>query len=399
VKQVVICSLLWLCTFEIAQASHTYRVVNVETTDPSAQLERSVLTVQAGTDPLNRFDVIRVHQNGPGHLGDQPVILLAPFAFPAEFWELSTGDYEDGFAAKIALAGYDVWLVDSRQANAAPGQCESGAVDCSAMAGWDQQTAIDDAMFVRSLAHATHPAKKPVIGGFSGGSSTAIASVNQHPHAFAGLVMWEGTLYTADPAIRARNAAFCTNDEALLASGSFFDPAVQGFKILFQLAAAAPNDPSPIPLFPPGTTNLQALLLAFTQPDPTNPLNFTDGFVRLVGAPFATTLTYSDVNRVLVWGPLVANYAPIAFIRDTHCSLGGSDTRFTDRLDKFNGPVLVQAAGLGFGQMMLDTAALMTKADVTVAFHPELGESDIYFNQDQQTVAIDPLVSWLAQVH
>jgi hypothetical protein len=49
--------------------------------------------------------------------------------------------------------------------------------------------------------------------------------------------------------------------------------------------------------------------------------------------------------------------------------------------------------------MMLDTAALMTKADVTVAFHPELGESDIYFNQDWQTVALAPLVNWLAQVH
>src|SRR6476659_5564136 len=28
-KQVAICSLMWLCAFEVAQASHTYRVVNV----------------------------------------------------------------------------------------------------------------------------------------------------------------------------------------------------------------------------------------------------------------------------------------------------------------------------------------------------------------------------------
>lgn len=177
---------------------------------------------------------------------------------------------------------------------------------------------------------------------------------------------------------------------------SFVAP--QGFKLLFQLAAAAPNDPSPIPAFPPGTTNLKALLFAFTLPDPSNPLNFTDDFIRLVGDPFAATLSYSDLERVMTLGPLVGNYAPIAFLRDTHCSLGGLDTRFVDDLDAFRGKVLIFAEGFGFGQMMLDTAALMTRADVTVDFRAEFAESDRYFHVDWQDVAVAPLLAWLATV-
>jgi hypothetical protein len=397
-KHVVLCAAVWLCLLSGAKADSNYHVSHVGIDHPSSTLVRTAFEIQQGSDPLNHFTAVRLRQNGLSHLGDPPLILLAPFAFPAEFWELTTSDYEDSFAAQIALAGYDVWLVDSRLADADPGECESGAVDCSAMAGWDQDLAIDDAMYVNKLVRAAHPAKKAVIGGLSGGSSTAIASVDRHPNAFAGLFAWEGSLYVADPTIRARNAAFCANDNAALAGGQIFDPAVQGFKVLFQLAAAAPNDPSPIPVFPPGTTNLQALLFAFTLPDVNNPLNFTADFVRLVGDPFAATLTYSDLDRVLVWGPLVGNYAPIAFIRDSHCSMAGIETRWTDKLDRFRGPVLMFTEGLGFNVFMHDTAALMTRADVTIDFHPEFGESDRYFSTDRDTVALEPLLEWLGDV-
>lgn len=399
-KSVGLCTIVWLCMLGSAHAhGNSYRIIDVSIDHPTPDLSRTVLSVQVGRDPLDRFDVIRVRLRHGMRWTDPALILLAPFAFPAEFWELTeTSDYEDAFAAQVALAGYDVWLVDSRVAAAGPGECESGTVDCDAMADWDQATAIEDALFVRRLVQAAHPLRKPVIGGLSGGSSTALATVDRKPHAFSGLFLWEGTLFTADPALRSRHAAFCAQDEALLDAGMYFDPAVQGFKTLFQLAAAAPNDPSPIPVFPPGTTNLQALLFAFTLPDPSNPLNFTEDFIRLVGDPFAATLTYSSLERVLAWGPLVANYAPIAFLRDTHCSLGGLETRFTDDLHRFRGEVLVFAEGRGFGQMMLDTAALLTRADVTLDVHPEFGESDRYFHRDRDTVALEPLLDWLDTV-
>lgn len=395
------CVVVWLCMAGHAFASGGgYRVASIGSDNPSAGVRRTTITVQAGNDALDRFRVVRLRRHGPLAHGANPLMLLAPFGFPVEFWEISeSGDYDAAFGPQVALAGYDVWLVDSRLAAADAGECESGAVDCSAMADWDQQTAIEDAMFAHLLVRAANPSRKAVIGGLSGGSSTAMATVERHPQAFAGLFMWEGTLYTADPAIRARNAAFCAQDEALLADGVFFDPAVQGFKVLFQLASAAPNAPSPIPVFPPGTTNLQALLFAFTTPDPTNPLNFSDGFIRLVGDPFTTSLTYGSIDRVLELGPLVGNYAPVAFIRDTHCSLGGLENRFTDRLGRFRGDVLIFAEGLGFGQMMVDTAGLMTRANVTIDLHPELAESDRYFHVNRDSVALAPLLDWLADVH
>jgi len=392
--------LVGFVTISTGAYAESRKVVAESTSQPAGGISRTELTIRAGSS-FDQFDVVRLTRAGAVGVGDTPVILLAPFGFPAEFWEAAApgSAYEDSFGPALALEGYDVWLVDSRLAAAAPGQCESGAVDCSPMQDWGVDTAVEDALFVAKLAKkAGTSGKKPIIGGLSGGSSTALAAVNGHPNRFRGLFLWEGTLYTADPAIRSRNAAFCLADRAAFDQGVFFDGSVAVFQLLFQLATIAPNDPSPIPIFPPGTTNLQAILFALTLPNPSNPLNFTETFIRLVGDPFAATLVHSDIDRVLAWGGLVGTYAPIAFIRDSHCAMGGLDDSFTDRLDKFDGSALVFAEGLGFGQMMLDTAALLERADVTIDYNPTFGESDRYSHVDWQGEALVPLVSWLETV-
>jgi pimeloyl-ACP methyl ester carboxylesterase len=375
-----------------------YRIEDIDVASPTSQLRRTRFAIAAGDEPLDRFDVVRIQRQGRQGSSDPPLMLLSPFGFQSEFWELSTQGYADSFAARVARAGYDVWLVDNRTAELAPGSCESGAVDCSPLADWGIDTSVEDALYVQKLVRFFHPLQKPVIGGYSGGSSAAIASVDLRPQLFAGLFMWEGTIFTADPAIRARNAEFCAADNAALASGMVADPAVQGFKTIFQLASAAPDAASPIPGFPPGTTNLQALVFAFAAPNPANPLNFTDGFIRLVGDPFAGTFSYADLDRVLLLGPLIGNYAPVRFVRDTHCQIAGIESQYSDNLAAFRGDVLVYAEGLGFGQMMLDTAALMTRARVTIESNPELGESDPYFHVDWVDVAVQPLLRWLRHV-
>lgn len=374
--------------------SPKHKIVSQVVSTPTPEIERKVLTIQEGNNAFNRFDVVHLHGDVERHT--PPVILLAPFGFPAEFWEQSDdGSYADAFAPQIALAGYDVWLVDSRLAQAAPGECESGAVDCSPMKDWGVDTAVRDALYVTHLARKNGHREKPVIGGLSGGSATALAAINDSPSQFSGLFLWEGTLVSDDPAIAARNAAFCADDQAAFASGTYYDGSVQIFKLLFSLAASDPEGLSPIPVFPPGTTNLQALLFALSSPDPTNPLNFTDTFVRFVGNPFTTTLAFSDIDRVVGLGSLAGNYAPIAFIRDSHCSMGGVETRFTNRLHKFRGKVLIFAEGLGFNTMMLDTSARLTKADVTVNYQPTFGESDRFFNVDWENVGLEPFLDWL----
>ncbi len=369
------------------------KVIDETLSTPVAEIERRVLTIQEGKNSFNRFQV--VHLKPAVEANQAPVILLAPFGFPAEFWEQSDdGSYLDAFAPQLALTGRDVWLVDSRLAQADPGECESGAVDCSPMEGWGMDTAVSDALFVTHLAR-TGCGKKPVIGGLSGGSATALAAVNARPRRFSGLFLWEGTLLSDDPSILARNAAFCQDDEDALSAGIFYDGSVQIFKTLFALAATDPEGLSPIPAFPPGTTNLQALLFALSFPDPNNPLNFTESFVRFVGDPFSATLQFSDIDRVVNLGSLTGNYAPIAFIRDSHCSMGGVETKFTNRLHRFRGDVLVFAEGRGFNTMMLDTAARFTRADVTIDYQPTFGESDRFFNVDWETVALDPFLDWL----
>lgn len=370
------------------------RIVDRSASTPVREIERTVLTVQEGKNSFNRFSVVHLRPSVPAHV--PPLILLAPFGFPAEFWEQSDdGTYLDAFAPQIALTGRDVWLVDSRLAQADPGECESGAVDCSSMKDWGIDTAVDDALFVARLARRGSCGNRPVIGGLSGGSVTALAAVNARPRRFSGLFLWEGTLVSDDPAIVARNAAFCQDDEAALDAGVYYDGSVQIFKQLFSLAAADPEGLSPIPVFPPGTTNLQALLFALSSPDPSNPLNFTEGFIRFVGDPFSATLYYSDIDRVVDLGSLVGNYAPIAFIRDSHCSIGGVEDRFTDKLDRFRGDVLIFSEGLGFNTMMLDTGARFTRADVTVDYQPSFGESDRFFNVNWEIVALNPLLNWL----
>jgi pimeloyl-ACP methyl ester carboxylesterase len=375
-----------------------YHIEHIETTAPTPQLNRTRFEIAVGDDALNHFDVVRVHRRGLRSATDEPVILISPFGFESEYWELSSVGYADSFAARVASAGYDVWLVDNRTAQIAPGSCESGAVDCSAMEDWGIDTGMEDALFTNQLVRFFHPLQRPVIGGYSGGSSAAIAAVNRRPQLFAGLFMWEGTLYTADPAIRARNLAFCEDDIAALESGMIVDPAVQGFKVIFNLATSAPSAPSPIPGFPPGTTNLQALIFAFAAPNPANPLNFTEGFIRNVGDPFAGTFTYAQLDRVLLLAPLIGNYAAVRFLRDTHCSIGGFEDPYTDNLDKFRGDVLVYAEGLGFGQMMVDTANLMTRARVTIDQNPAYGESDRYFHTNWVGESVRPLLRWLRDV-
>jgi pimeloyl-ACP methyl ester carboxylesterase len=375
-----------------------YRIERIEASVPSPQLSRTKFTIAAGEEALNTFDVVRVQQRGLAALANPPVMLLSPFGFQSEFWELTNVGYNDSLAARVALAGYDVWLVDNRTAELAPGSCESGAVDCSPLADWGIDTGVEDALYVQKLVRLFHPLQKPVVGGLSGGSSAAIASVDKKPNLFAGLFMWEGTIYTADPAIRARNASFCAADNAALAAGNYVDPSVQGFKTIFNLAIAAPGAASPIPGFPPGTTNMQALIFAFSVPNPANPLNFTEGFIRLIGDPFAGTFTYSDINRVLLIGPMIGNYAPVRFLRDSHCEMGGVENQYSDNLSAFRGDVLVYSEGFGFGQMMVDTANLMTRARVTIDAHPELGESDRFYHVNWVEEAVRPLLRWLRHV-
>src|SRR5690606_32789545 len=126
-----------------------YRVIDFDQDNPDAGLLRSTLTIQEGADDLNRFRAVRIQAAGGDCHDDPTVMLLSPFGFPAEFWQIEDGGPSSGFAQQLALAGYDVWRVVNSLTVAVYGERGCGAVVCSPMVECVVQTAVDDALFVR----------------------------------------------------------------------------------------------------------------------------------------------------------------------------------------------------------------------------------------------------------
>lgn len=378
-----------------ASAFSAYQVVSTSVTTPHPSLERVSYEVQVGDSPLNQFSITRVHKKCGKT--DGALILLSPFLLPGAFYEISeSGGYAKSAAGRLAQSNIDVWLVDQRRTGLAPGACESGSADCSAMGDWDFTAYSSDALFALSLVNRTHPHKKPVIGGFSAGSNAALATLNRAPSAFSGVFLFEGTFFTEDPELIAHNDVVCDNLEAALGAGSVFDPSAALFGLTVRLASADPMGIFPVPAFPPGTTNQQALLYVFAAPPPPGALAPTPGFVRAI-ADFSTQqFTYANQARLGLIGGLFDNYGSIAAVRDLACGLSGRDERYVDHLGDFRGDVLVMVEGTGFGQAMFDTAGLFEQArSVTIDHNPELGESDPYFHRRWEHVFLKPLRDWL----
>jgi pimeloyl-ACP methyl ester carboxylesterase len=235
-----------------ASYAQSYQIVGAQTSTVAGDLKKTVTTVQVGTNPLDRFLISRVAKNGQGHPHRGTLLLLPPLGSGFQNYEVGDGgDYGKSFAGFFARRGFDVWGYSQRVQGLTSGQCESGAIDCSAMAGWGMQTILDDVAFIRQQIEAAHPGEKPVVGGLSLGSIATVAVIDASPQDYAGALMLEGTLYTANPETRAINAGFCSAFDGLLSAGVFYDGQnTPGFKLLSHLAEVAPNDPTPLPGFP-----------------------------------------------------------------------------------------------------------------------------------------------------
>jgi hypothetical protein len=90
------------------------------------------------------------------------------------------------------------------------------------------------------------------------------------------------------------------------------------------------------------------------------------------------------------------HYTPIKSLRDLNCGLA-SETTFTNNLGSFDGPVIMFAGGHGFGSAMLDTAQLMSSANVTINFQSEYGHVDYMFSNKHLQELEHPILSWLLQ--
>jgi pimeloyl-ACP methyl ester carboxylesterase len=392
IQRALVITALLLC----ARASYaqTYQIIDTQTSTVAGNLKKTVKTVQVGTNPLNRFLISRVHKKN-GNANKGALLLLPPLGSGFQNYEVGDGgDYAKSFAGFFARRGFDVWGYSQRVQGLTAGQCESGAVDCSAMAGWGLQTILDDVAFIRQKIEAAHPGEKPVVGGLSLGSIAGIAAINQDPEAYAGAILIEGSLYTVNPETRAINADFCSAFEGLLAGGVFYDGQnTPGFKLLSQLAEVAPNDPTPLPGFPPGFTNHRAWVAAMSAP-PVGPITPRPGYFFLAGSVDEDRFFYADEPLVHANIATFVDYVANRTVRDVSCGLAGERT-FTDNLESFTGPVLMIAGGHGFGPEMRDTKQLLTNADVTVEFKKKYGHVDHVFSTKHLQEVEHPVLAWL----
>ena len=380
----------------VAQAQ-PYQIVNTQNSAVGGDLSKTVTTVQEGNNTLDRFLMTEVVKPLPNEAIRGVILLLPPLGGGFQNYETGdNGDYNNSFVGFFARRNFVVVGYSQRVHGLAAGSCENGTIDCSPMANWGLQTLVDDATFIREQITQKYPGIKIVVGGLSLGSVAAQALINAHPNNYAGAILIEGTLHDTNAAVRAANTNFCALFEAQLAGGVYYDgQSGPGFKFLNQLSRVAPNAPTMLPGFPPGITNHQAFVLALSAP-PLSPLTPRPGYFNLAGNFLEDRLFFAN-EQILHDNIAVFNdYTTTRMFRDLNCGLAG-ETTFNNNLSSFTGPVIMYAGGHGFGSAMLDTAQLMSAADVSINFRADYGHVDYVFSQNHLQEVEHPIFNWLLQ--
>ena len=322
-------------------------------------LRRVQYVVQNGDHPLNRFGVERIVLDLPSaNLFTTPIILAPSLGASAKGYTLGNApdgaDFSRSIAANLARGALDLYLYSPRETFLAPGQCAHQA-DCAIAATWGLGSTLADLAFVRGLVADNHPQKKPVIGGYSLGGMVSLAAVNALPNAYAGLLLADSTLWITDPALRTGYQSICDELNAVMAAGQVLDDQLNPLtQLIVQLAITAPNDPSPLPFFPPGTTNRQAYIGFFSAPQPGPPQSiFPTGFVLVAGSVSENRFFFASENRINSQVLHFNFYTANGTIRDVVCSFAG-DPSFVSHLASYTGPLLSFQLGRGFGTLAND---------------------------------------------
>lgn len=372
-----------------------YQVISTQNSVVGGDLNKTVTTIQEGDNPLNRFKMTKVVKPASNQALRAVMLLLPPLGSGFQNYEVGeNGDYNNSFVAYFARRNVAVVGYSQRVQDLAAGSCESGAIDCSPMANWGMQEVVDDTAYIRQQIALEFPGVDVIVAGLSMGSIAALAAINAHPNDYAGAILIEGTLHDTDPTVQAINANFCGIFDAMLAAGIYYDgQSGPGIKFLTQLAQVAPDQPSLAPGFPPGLTNHQAWVFALSEPI-VSPLSPRPGYFNIAGS--ATEDRFFYANESLVHGSIggFVDYVTTRMFRDLNCGLAG-ETTFTSNLGSFSGPVIMFAAGHGFGTAMFDTAQALTSADVTINSNPDYGHVDFMFAQDHVHQLEQPIFKWL----
>ena len=365
----------------------------------TGRLIRTESTVQVGLDPLDQFGMVRLVKDIPAESLKTSILLLPPAGFTFTFYEQRDegGGIGTSIAEFFAVRDYDVWGYSPRFDGIPAGACEAGAVDCSAMADWGLQSMVDDVTFVRAQIEALRPGSEVYVAGFSLGAILSIAVVNANPDDYAGVVPWDGFLYSDDPGVVAHSEEHCALFEAALAAGVLYDGVTFNlFQQLGKVASQAPSAPTPIRLLPPVLTNHQAMVAVLSSPAPT-PLG-PPGYLLASGSLAEDRLFVASEARVVESTQRLYDYFPLRVFRDLHCSVAGLDETWVANLESFTGPVLAIGAGHGWGAYMEDQLGLFGSTDVVFRFHPNFGHVDHFWSERHRSHVERPILHWLQRV-
>jgi pimeloyl-ACP methyl ester carboxylesterase len=262
------------------------------------------------------------------------------------------------------------------------------------MQDWDMQTVLDDLEYIKSQIQAARPGQKPVVGGYSLGAMLSTAAINATPADYRGVILWEESIYTDDAAIQALNQPLCDYWQNQLAQGAYYDTGAQGFRALAGLALTQPNDPTPAPGFPPGTTNRQAFIMVLTSSFPGPFSQPTPWFVLAAGDPQSATLFFANVERVARNALTFVDYTPSVLGRDLSCGLAGERT-YTGQLSAYTGPIYVMQAGRGAGDIVTETALATGSNDIRYNRVDVFGHVDHWATDAHRHFVEVPLLNWL----
>ena len=363
-------------------APEPYRIVHAETTAPTADLQATVMTVQVGDNPNNRFSVH--HVRSPSLVDPaRAVVLLPPVTNGFDFYELGAGgDYGLSLVGRLARAGFDIWGYTTRAQSLPDGACERPGSDCSIAADWGLQSIIDDTAFIHQQIAAADPGRpaasvRPIVGGVSLGSIAAGAVIDAAPDDYAGAFLIEGSEYSDDAQVRQINQAFCSGiDSALVAGVVVYSERLSGFRSLALLARVAPDSTSPSPRFA-NLSNRQALVASLSNVT-LSPLQPLLGFFILAGDVRSGTFTYADEDMVQAALATLPSYSAIRLLRDINCGLAG-DRTFTGRLHDFRGAIFTEQDGHGFSASVGALVDLTSASSITRLAHPPYGHYDAVF--------------------
>lgn len=382
-----------------ANAAGPYQIIGTARSR-TAGLVRTEFTVKAGSLPLDRFKMVRLTRQG-GEPTRGSILFLPPLGTTFSFYEQRDENNAPGtsIAEYFALRGFDVYGYSPRFEGIPSGTCEAHVIDCSAMAGWDMQSQVEDITFVRSQIELLHPGTEIVAGGASLGGILAIAVANAHPQDYDGIFPWEGMLHSNNPQVLALNQGYCTGLEAQLAAGVVYDGVgTSVFQEITRMARLQPAGLTPIPLFPPNLTNHQVLVGTVAVPTPGPATMPVPNYVFNTGDPAQDRLFYASEARLEENVSRFVNYIPVALVRDVSCSLAGVETQYTSNLGQYHGWVLMIGGGHGFGPYMGDQLAQFGSTHKVIRLEPNFGHIDHMMTPQHRNFVERPIFNWALRV-